>query len=144
MVDAVSTLISQSAAPRSQPQNTAAPVSAEPVQSASPDLVISNIRVDNLQNVAILEYRSAKTGDVLRQYPTQGQINAFKRAEQLQTEADQEGHHGVSSVSQPPQQQGGETQSVKAAPAPSAAPVAEAAAPAPSSGSAESTQSVVV
>ena len=46
--------------------------------------VSSSIRVDNLQNVAILEYKSSETGEIKEQYPTQKQIEAFKSAQKLQ------------------------------------------------------------
>ncbi|MCE9508526.1 MAG: hypothetical protein K8R48_09495 [Alphaproteobacteria bacterium] len=60
--------------------------------------VSSSIRVDNLQNVAILEYRSEK-GEIIQQYPTQTQIDAFKRAAALQDQgqadaAQQQGEAG--------------------------------------------------
>lgn len=61
-------------------------VSTEAVQKASQkNFVSSSIRVDNLQNVAILEYRS-EAGEVVQQYPSQSQIEAFKNAERIQTE----------------------------------------------------------
>lgn len=43
--------------------------------------VTSRIRIDNLQGVVILEYRS-ETGEVKNQFPTQKQIDAFKRTQQ--------------------------------------------------------------
>lgn len=87
MVDAVNSLPLQSTAPRSQPPAAPVTSSSESVQSSSPEFVSSNIRVDNLQNVAILEYRSSKTGEIVRQYPTQQQISAFKRAQHASVEA---------------------------------------------------------
>jgi hypothetical protein len=83
MVDAISTSLLSGAAPKLQPQAVSAAAGESP-QAAGPEFVSSSIRVDNLQNVAILEYRSSQTGEVVRQYPTQGQIDAFKRAEHLQ------------------------------------------------------------
>ncbi len=53
----------------------AIPTKAEPVY------VTSRIRIDNLQDVAILEYRS-ETGEVKDQFPTQKQIEAFKLTQQ--------------------------------------------------------------
>ncbi|HYD18881.1 MAG TPA: hypothetical protein VEF76_10420, partial [Patescibacteria group bacterium] len=81
MIDSISTVSVQSAVLRQQPQeatNAATPVSA----IKAPELATSRIRVDNLQNVAILEVIS-KEGDVVRQYPTESQIEAFKRAGSL-------------------------------------------------------------
>lgn len=87
MVDSINIISSQGNTSRHAPQALAAsaPVAAEtPVQR---EFITSHIRVDNLQNVAILEYLSSATGEVVRQYPSQSQISAFKRAEQLQTES---------------------------------------------------------
>ena len=49
-------------------------------------MVSSRIRVDNLNNVAILEFVNSKTGKVIHQYPTEAQIQAFHRAAQLQAD----------------------------------------------------------
>jgi len=82
MVDAVNTVTLQSSTlrPQTQASVSSAPA-AEPAPSEAPEFVSSSIRVDNLQNVAILEYRSSRTGEVVQQYPTQSQIDAFHRAE---------------------------------------------------------------
>lgn len=84
MLDVVSALRLQTTALRPEPQGAVAVNPLEPAQTA-PDqgFVSSSIRVDNLQNVAILEYRSEK-GEIIQQYPTQSQIDAFKRAASLQ------------------------------------------------------------
>ncbi|MCK5555711.1 MAG: hypothetical protein KAI76_05700 [Alphaproteobacteria bacterium] len=84
MVDAINMFTIQSTMPRFTPRDACFSVSENSFQSADVDFVISSIRVDNLQNVAILEYRSGKTGEVMQQFPTQTQIEAFKRAEQIQ------------------------------------------------------------
>jgi hypothetical protein len=83
MIESVSTSPVQSSALRSAPQSTnAAPVSAP---SSSANFISSRVVVDNLQNVAILQYRSSD-GNVVQQYPTEAQIQAFKRAERLASE----------------------------------------------------------
>jgi hypothetical protein len=64
-------------------QDTSAPTPAPPPPLSSIDFVTSGIHVDNLQNIAILEYRSSQTGEVIQQYPNQAQINAFKTAQSL-------------------------------------------------------------
>ena len=84
MVDAINMFTIQSTMPRFTPRDACFSVSENSFQSPDVDFVISSIRVDNLQNVAILEYRSGKTGEVMQQFPTQTQIEAFKRAEQIQ------------------------------------------------------------
>ena len=47
------------------------------------------MRVDNILNLAIIEYRSSETGDVINQYPTEAQIQAFSRAAETEVEAPQ-------------------------------------------------------
>lgn len=81
MVDAVSAVSVQNAILRSGSQGGVSAHLPEAPQNA--EVVSSHIRVDNIQNVTILEYVSSKTGEVVQQYPTQAQINAFKRAESL-------------------------------------------------------------
>ena len=72
-----------------QSQASATPAPTPPPAISSIDFVVSGIVVNNLQNVAILEYRSSQTGDVINQYPDQAQINAFKAAQQLADQASQ-------------------------------------------------------
>jgi len=85
MVDVISAVSGQSSTLRLGSQGAATSPPSEPATQASAELVSSHIRVDNLQNVAILEYRSSRTGEVVRQYPTQSQIDAFRRAERSNT-----------------------------------------------------------
>lgn len=81
MIESISTLSVQSSVLRFQPQSTTD--SAPTAQAVSaPEFATSRIRVDNLQNIAILEVISEE-GDVIRQYPSESQIKAFKRAESL-------------------------------------------------------------
>jgi hypothetical protein len=131
------------------PQGSGSVSVAEPASSEANNFVSSNIRMDNLQNVAILEYRSSKTGEVIQQYPNQAHIQAFKQAEKLaaaiepapqQTVDAHEGDAATASSSAPIIAQPAETPAPKAAPVHVAAP-AEHSSPAPS---ANSTQSVVV
>ena len=68
-------------------QSSAPATPAPAASSSNANFVTSGIRVDNLQNVAILEYRSSETGDVIQQYPNQAQINAFKAAQHLAEQA---------------------------------------------------------
>jgi len=65
-------------------RNSAQAVSAPEVSGTvrNESFISSRIRVDNLLDLAILEYRSQE-GDVIRQFPTQGQIQAFQRAAEL-------------------------------------------------------------
>ncbi|MBL8713764.1 MAG: hypothetical protein JNM12_12760 [Alphaproteobacteria bacterium] len=81
MIESISTLSVQSSVLRYQPQSNTDSAQITPAVSA-PELGTSRIRVDNLQNIAILEVISEE-GDVIRQYPSESQIKAFKRAESL-------------------------------------------------------------
>lgn len=83
MVDAVSTLSVQSYSARSFSPSVSAYAAAAiaPSVNDTGEYLASRIRVDNLQNRAILEYRSTKTGEVVQQYPTEYQIRAFQQAE---------------------------------------------------------------
>lgn len=80
MIDAVSAVSVQNFSPRSQAA-AAASYAVSSAVSAS-NFVSSRIRVDNLLDLAILEFRSGDTGDVIRQYPTESQIRAFQRADE--------------------------------------------------------------
>lgn len=88
MIEAVtSSVLSGGARKQALDASVSSPPPAE-VTSRGPDqdFVSSYIRVDNLQNVAILEYRS-ETGEVKEQYPNQKQIEAFRQAERLSAES---------------------------------------------------------
>ena len=95
MVDAINMFAIQSSLPGFTSRSAGTSVSESVLQIADMHFVSSSIRVDNLQNVAILEYRSSKTGEVLQQFPTQAQIEAFKHAEQLQVAQKQELHRAT-------------------------------------------------
>lgn len=60
--------------------------SASTLTASAPatNFVGSRIRVDNQLDMAILEFRSQQTGDVIRQYPTEPQIRAIQRAADLE------------------------------------------------------------
>ncbi len=81
MIESISTLSVQPSVLRFQSQSNSdsAPT---PQAVSAPEFATSRIRVDNLQNIAILEVISEE-GDVIRQYPSESQIKAFKRAESL-------------------------------------------------------------
>jgi hypothetical protein len=154
MIESVNIVSSQTPQTlKDAPQGSGSVPVSEPVSSETNNFVSSNIRMDNLQNVAILEYRSSKTGEVIQQYPNQAHIQAFKQAEKLaaaiepapqpqQTADTHETAGTTASGSAPIIAQPAETPAPKAAPVHVAAPApAEHSSPAPS---ANSTQSVVV
>jgi hypothetical protein len=96
MVDAVSTVSNVTSAALRQGSQAAVSVASSSLPRPDGGFVSSYIRVDNLQNVAILEYRTEK-GEVVQQYPTQAQIDAFKRAESLEARK----HQQISSAETP-------------------------------------------
>ncbi len=82
MIEAVGTLSVQSNALRSQPQNNIAAISAESAGSPQGAFINSRVRVDNLLDVAILEFRNSG-GEVIRQYPSKAQLRGYERAAEL-------------------------------------------------------------
>lgn len=52
------------------------------------DYVVANIRVDVDLDMAILEFKSLETGDIVRQYPTEKQLAGYQRAAQLEARRD--------------------------------------------------------
>lgn len=88
VVNSVSLVQSTTLKANAQSGNASAASATTVSQAAaqSGTFVSSSIRVDNLQNVAILEYRSSE-GEVVQQYPNQSQIDAFKRAQLLTEKA---------------------------------------------------------
>lgn len=93
MLDAVNNLTLQSSTASSGTRGVAAVAAPEADQRKAGNFVTSSIRVDNLQNFAILEYRN-QSGQVVKQYPTQAQIDAFKNAQRLLEKRIESHHHG--------------------------------------------------
>ena len=93
MIDAVSnsTSVSAGVAQRSASQANVA-VASDNVQAALPaqssPVGVPRIRIDNQLDMAIIEYRSAE-GEVVHQYPTEAQIQAFSRAAEIEARSDQ-------------------------------------------------------
>ncbi len=90
MIDAVSTLSSVKATLRPVAQSQTSYSGSSSLGSRNAFLV-SRIRMDNLQNVAIIEVRARDTGEVVNQYPTEEQIRAIKRAAELEEKQIQDG-----------------------------------------------------
>lgn len=86
MIETVGTSSVQSTAVRAQPAASASSRAVEPVSKANEFFVSSRIRVDNLLDIAILEYRDGGSGEVIRQYPSEFQIRGYQRAQELQAE----------------------------------------------------------
>lgn len=144
VVNSVSVIQSSAAKPGNTSKGavaspSSAPVAAESSAQATPQAFVnSTIRVDNLQNVVILEYRSAQTGEVLTQYPSQSQIETFKEAERLAAQAAQNHTAPPPDTAPPP----AAPQQVTVA-ATDNSSGADAPAPAPESGDAVAATSVI-
>lgn len=110
--------------PRQEPQS-------EPVMTAAG--VAARIRIDNKLDIAILEFRATDTGDVVNQYPTKAQIQAFGRAAELDArreaaEARAEAAEPAEASAYVPQDNGAEvSETPEAVTAPATASVAPAA-----------------
>lgn len=94
MIDAVSNTSSVSAGvtQRSVPQASVSSASpgtlAAAVTVQSSPVGTPRIRIDNNLDMAIIEYRSAE-GDIVHQYPTEAQIQAFSRAAEIEARVEQ-------------------------------------------------------
>ena len=88
--------ITSVASPTVQPRVEARPPQEAPapklennnIPKPQHDYVVSNIRVDVDLDMAILEFKSLETGDIVRQYPTEKQIAGYQRAAQLEERRD--------------------------------------------------------
>ena len=88
MIEAVNSILANAAASRGtvEQQSTARSLSANPekVQEAARVPYVSPyISVDRNFNRAILQIRDSDTGDVVRQFPTEGQLRAYQNAQQF-------------------------------------------------------------
>lgn len=144
MIDAVGTLSVSNTNLRASSQAAVVSAAASTAGRAAGGFVSSYIRVDNLQNIAILEVRETDTGEVLQQFPSKSQIQAFKRAEQLQR-VREEAPQVVETSAPSDISTDGET-AIEAAPAPAPQVVNTApSAPAPvSADTATTTSSIIV
>lgn len=88
MIEAVNSVLSNTSATRvaAEQQSTIRSYSANPdkVQEvAKAPFVSPYISIDRNYNKAILQIRDSDTGDVIRQYPTEGQLKAYRVAQQF-------------------------------------------------------------
>lgn len=88
MIEAVSSILSSAVASRGaiEQQSTARSLTANPekIQEAAKVPYISPyISLDRNYNKAVLQIRDSETGDVVRQYPTEGQLRAYRNAQQF-------------------------------------------------------------
>lgn len=88
MIEAVNSVLSTISASRgvADQQSTARSLSANPEkiqEAAKVPYVSPYISVDRGYNKAVLQIRDSETGDVVRQFPTEGQLKAYRTAQQF-------------------------------------------------------------
>lgn len=119
MIESVSTLSVQGSSLKQSSQAVNALVVAQE-QAASANLPSWRIRVDNSLDRAIIEVRSSESGKVIRQYPTEAQLRAFARAQELDS-----ARKSTEQLSEAPEGNAGAA-AAEAAPAPEASAPAQA------------------
>ena len=98
MIEAVNSTLSASSATRNvvAQNSTAKSLSANPAkiqEAAKAPYVSPYIAIDRSSNRAVLQIRDSDTGDVVRQFPTEGQLKAYRTVQEFsdrQEEAIQE------------------------------------------------------
>lgn len=88
MIEAVNSVLSNATASRgaAEQQSTARSLSANPEkiqEVAKTPYVSPYISIDKSSSRAILQIRDSNTGDVVRQFPTEGQLRAYQNAQQF-------------------------------------------------------------
>ena len=88
MIEAVNSVLSTISASRgiADQQSTARSLSANPEkiqEAAKVPYVSPYISIDRGYNKAVLQIRDSDTGDVVRQFPTEGQLKAYRTAQQF-------------------------------------------------------------
>lgn len=87
MIEAVNSVVSNAAVTRAaaEQQSTSRSFTANPEKTqevARAPYVSPRISIDRGYNRAVLQIRDSDTGDVVRQFPTEGQLRAYKNAQQ--------------------------------------------------------------
>lgn len=88
MIEAVNSVLSNASATRAvvEQQATTRSYAANPekIQEAAKTPYVSPyISIDRNYNKAVLQIRDSDTGDVVRQFPTEGQLKAYRTAQQF-------------------------------------------------------------
>lgn len=139
MIEAVNSVLSNVQASRGvvEQQSTARSLSANPDKTqevAKTPYVSPYISIDRQSNRAILQIRDSDTGDVVRQFPTEGQLKAYRTAQEFserqKAQAEAEIRQASGSVQTQPQTA---DPLVVDTPSPAAAPTAQPSSPAPTS-----------
>ncbi len=103
MIEAVNSTLSASSATRNvaAQNSTANSLSANPdkvQQVAQAPYVSPYIAIDRSSNRAVLQIRDSDTGDVVRQFPTQGQLDAYRTTQEFTTRSEQEAQQTTSAA----------------------------------------------
>lgn len=110
MIEAVNSVLSNTSANRvaTEQQSTLRSYATNPdrVQEvARAPYVSPHISIDKNYNKAILQIRDSDTGDVLRQYPTEGQLKAYRTAQQFSERQKARAHVEAPSTKETPTHQ---------------------------------------
>ena len=133
MIEAVNSVLSNVSISRGavEQQSTARSLSANPekVQEAAKTPFVSPaISIDKQSNRAIIQIRDSDTGDVVQQFPTEGQLKAYRQAQEF---SERQRSQSESQVREATTSSSSSASSEVSAPDPQAA--AEVSAPAPTS-----------
>lgn len=95
MIEAVNSVLSNTSLTRgvASQQSTSRSLSANPERvqetAVQAPYVSPYISVDSQSNKAVLQIRDSDTGDVVRQFPTEGQLKAYRTAQEFVDRAEQ-------------------------------------------------------
>ncbi len=137
MLEAVNSVLSNASATRvsAEQVSTVRSYAANPekIQETARPSKTTTITIDNTINRAILEVRDNSSGDIVRQFPTEGQLKAYRLAQQLDTskESREAPPPQAPSITVESSSSQSTTQTASVAPQPSAAPQAPAPTSAP-------------
>ncbi len=88
MIEAVNSVLSNASSNRVavEQQSTVRSTAANPARTqevAKTPYISPYISIDRNYNKAVLQIRDSETGDVVRQFPTEGQLKAYRTAQQF-------------------------------------------------------------
>jgi len=94
MIEAVNSVLSNASSTRTavEQQSTTRTTAVNPdkiQETARTPFVSPYISLDRSSNRAILQIRDSDTGDVVRQYPTESQLRAYRNAQEASNRAEQ-------------------------------------------------------
>jgi len=94
MIEAVNSVLSNASSTRAavEQQSTSRTTAVNPdkvQETARTPFVSPYISLDRSSNRAVLQIRDSDTGDVVRQYPTESQLRAYRNAQEATNRAEQ-------------------------------------------------------